>query len=174
MNVRLPIRAQLLCLVLVIIVPLTGLLIYLKYEEATDDVLNASKSTLNLAQITAASTEQFLADSQTLLSHLAQRALDYDVVPAQCDAFLSDYRSLPRAYANFIIVDASGRLVCSAVSLLPGQSVNYNDRQWYQQVLRDDQFTIGVPVIYRTSCKWGIPMAYLMHNEHGAIVAVLT
>src|SRR5882672_9707263 len=111
MKERWPIHTQLLFLILSIIVPLVGLLIYVKSEEAADDVKNASNSALNLAQITAASTEQFIGDSRTLLAQLARRALDHDIVPAQCDAFLSDFRDLPHIYANFIITDAAGNLI---------------------------------------------------------------
>src|SRR5258706_10608766 len=134
MKVRWPVRTQLFYLVLSIAVPLIGLFLYIKSEESADDIKNASNSALNLAQITAASTEQFIQDSHTLLAQLARRALDHDIVPVECDAFLSDFQDLPHIYANFIVADAAGNLICSAVPILPGQVINYSDRQWFQNV----------------------------------------
>ncbi len=142
--------------------------------EAADDVKNAGTSALNLAQIVTGSSEQFLDDSKTLLSHLAQRALTHEVISTECNGFLSDFRDLPYAYANFLVVDANGRLICSAVPLLPVQSVDYSDRQWFQRVAHDDQFTVGAPVISRTTGKWVVPLAYPLHNAQGTFVGALS
>src|SRR5579872_6298319 len=154
MKARLPIRSQLLCLVLSIFVPLMGLFIYIKYEEATDDINNVGISTLNIAHVTAASIEQFLGDSQTLLAQIAQRALDHEVVSTQCSAFLSDFRELPYPYTNLLLVDTTGRMVCSAGPLLLGQFPDFGDRQWFQSVARNKQFTVGDPVISRITGNW--------------------
>src|SRR5579859_3752065 len=167
MKARLPIRVQLVALVLSIIVPLTGLLIYMKSEVTADDVRAASTMVLNLSDVTAASTEQFLADVQNVMSQLARRAFTHAIVPSECDAFLTDFRTLPNGFANFVIADTSGRLVCSAAPFIGVPSVEYDDRRWFQQVIQEDRFIIGDPVIGRISDKWVIPMAYPLHNASG-------
>ncbi|HLY28844.1 MAG TPA: PAS domain S-box protein [Aggregatilineales bacterium] len=174
MKGRLPIRTQLMLLALSVIVPVVGLYVYIKNDEAADDLEYAQNMTLNLAEITAASTEQFLGDSHGLLRQVAQRALDHDIVPEQCDGFLNDFRPLPEAYANFLVVDVTGQLVCSAVPQPPNQPVSYSDRQWFQQVVQDNQFTVGDPVIGRSTGKWSVPLAYPLHNSQGKFVGVLT
>ncbi len=114
MIVRWPIRTQLLCLVLSVALPLIALLVYIKNEEAADDIRYASSSAFNIAQVTAASTEQFGIDSKALLQQLAQRARTQPINRAGCTSLLQNFTDLPSPYANLMVVDRSGQLVCSA------------------------------------------------------------
>jgi hypothetical protein len=69
--------------------------VYIKNEEAADDIRYASSSALNIAQVTAASTQQFLIDSKALLLQLAQRARTQPINRATCTSLLQDFTDLP-------------------------------------------------------------------------------
>ncbi len=68
-----------------------------------------------LAQITGADTERFLRESETLLAQIAHReAVVAMRGGAQCDPFFKGFHERDARYANLVLVDPDGRLLCSS------------------------------------------------------------
>ncbi len=75
MKLRWSIRTQLFALVVAVVLPFIGLLAYTTYTDAEADAQQARAAALNIAQLTAAHTQQFIAESASTLAQLAQRPL---------------------------------------------------------------------------------------------------
>jgi len=170
---RWPIRIQLLCLVLAVALPYIGLVVFTEYDQARIAVNSAGNSTLNLAEIAAGSTEQFLLDSKALLAQLAPAALPYVVDSEICNSFQREFRNLPAQYANLFVVDLSGRTLYSTAQPLAGYPEVVADRQWFQNVLRDNKFTVSEPLIGRSTGKWSVALGFPLDDDQGRVVGVL-
>ena len=107
-------RHQLLVLVLVGVVPLLSVQAYLLYRGAADALNNARDTLAIRAERGATVMQDFLNVTQDFLKRIAERPLVRAVDPARCDPILADFSSVHPRYANIVVVDRAGRVICSA------------------------------------------------------------
>ncbi len=171
---RWSIRIQLLSLTLAVMMPLVALLVLTKFGDAADEVQNAGHSALNLAEVAASSTEQFLQDSKALLTLLAPRARRYVVDSVTCDSFQHDFSNLTVQYTILEVIDKSGQPLCSTVEPVTANLQAVADRQWFQNLVRDHSFTISEPLMGRITGKWSVVLGYPLEDDDGQIVGAVS
>ena len=107
MQKRFSVRTYFWLLALAVAVPCAGVLIYSIASDARHNEREMGATTLNLAQLVAAQTQQFLTDAENIATKLAQRPM--------IRALDSKQRDSHPQFANLILSDASGRVIHSAL-----------------------------------------------------------
>lgn len=174
MQVRGSLRSELISLTLVIALTFIGLLLLTTYFEVQEERRRAQESTLTLAQLTAAHTEQLLADSETLLAQIAQRPLVQAMDPTQCDPSLADFAALMPQFVGLGLINAEGEVLCSPSAEPGAPPTSVVDREWFQRVKESEEFTVGRVQVGRVSGRWVSALAYPVINEAGDFVGALS
>lgn len=167
------IRSQLNLLVLVVAVPLLGLVLYSSYLFARQQMVQVQGSALDLAELAAASTEQLLADSESVLAAIAQRPLVQAADPAQCDPILQEVSSVLPQYAGLGLTDASGQVICSSAAAAGAPLPSLGDRPYFQRLLQTRSFTVGEAQQGRITGRWTSVLAYPVESDGGDLVGAL-
>lgn len=111
------VRARLLLLTLLAIVPALGLAFYTGLEHRRLAAVQAQQEALRLARIASNDHEQLIRRTRQLLRVLSMlpsvRAHDARV----CSALFADLLKQYPQYANFGVVEADGNIFCSALPL---------------------------------------------------------
>jgi PAS domain S-box-containing protein len=167
------IRSHLLALVLLAFLPLLMLLVQAAYVDLQRSLEVAERSSLALAEATAASIAQVVSDSELVLRGLAERPEIRQFDGERCDAYLAEIAPLLPRFANFFLVDGSAGVVCSA---LPAPAAGFEpvvDRAWFRRTMAGSDFTIGSPQVGRISGRWVSVMAVPVTDNDGRTVGVL-
>ncbi len=149
-------RARLLLLVFLAVVPAAALIIYTGLETRSQAIDQARSDNQTVSQLAAAQQSQLLEGSRQLMVPLALlvTAMDLDKAdPNTCGSALLGalLREFP-SYANIGVVKPDGDIVCSGLPL--GGTVNLADRDWFQHALTDGGFTVGS---YQVGRVTGLP-----------------
>ena len=153
--------------------PVAGLIAFGYYSEATDRYRLAGASVLNLAEVTAADSEKFIADAHTLLAQLAQRPQIKALERKNCDPMFGEIPRLMPRFANILTVDRSGEIICSGVPQRPGQPTSVAGLPWFQRVPEENRFMIGPPGIGFITGRSVLTISYPLHDERGAFVGAV-
>jgi signal transduction histidine kinase len=167
------IRSQLLLLVLTVAVPLLGLVLYSAYLEVRLSTKNAYEVTGSLAHLTAAQVTEMLADSERIMAALAERPQIRAAGSGNCDPIIYEMPDLFTHYAGTSIVDLTGDIICTSLQS-EGPPINLSDRVYFQQVVRDERFTVSDVVRGRLQDRWLVVMAYPIHDLDSKLAGVLT
>ena len=186
MKLRWSIRTQLFALVVAVVLPFIGLLAYTTYTNAEADAQQARAAALNIAQLTAAHTQQFIAESASTLAQLAQRPLIRAALsrspersegaaegPAACDPILAELHALDPTFTNIGLINLDGLVICSAVPQPGGQPVSVAAFPWFQNAKRAGQFTVGEPHVGPITGKWVSALTQPVHDDAGNLVGIL-
>lgn len=174
MKMRRSIRSQLIIVVMITTIPVLLLLIVATYTEVQEETRQARMSALNLAQLTAATIEQTLVDSEGLLSRVAQRPMIRTLDPQQCDPALIDLSDVLQQYSSLALVNDQGEVICSTNE--PDDEENWpsvSDREWFQRVMRERDFVVGSVQVGRVSGRWVSVLAYPVFKPDGELGGAL-
>jgi PAS domain S-box-containing protein len=139
-----PMQAWLFLLILAVTLPLGGLLLWNAQEDARDSDAAASRYVGQTAQVLAAETDQFLADTRSLLDRIATRPSIVALDRASCDPLFTDVRSsLPR-YRSLLLLDRQGEVVCSSSEALVPEKVA-DDLPGFRAAVAGEPFHIDAP-----------------------------
>jgi diguanylate cyclase (GGDEF)-like protein len=166
-------RTKLVALLLLVIVPYSGLLIYSTYDRYQLLKREAQAQTLNLAQAVAESQKGLIVHTLQLLEALADdepiRSGDW----ARCKAMLPTFWGyFKQTYSNFHVADSGGTIVCSGRPLSSGVSVA--DRKDFQDVLASKQAVVGDLVVSRTSGLFSLIIRAPILDGRGQVVSVVS
>lgn len=173
MKRRWSIRLYLLGLMLALLAPLLGLLGWLVYTQAENSFRERQVSTMTLAQLTASHTTQLLSESELMLTRLAERPLVRAMNPSRCDPLFTDLLDLQRQYSNFLIINASGQILCSALPLSNPQLADVSNDPLFQTVQQTNAFAMLGPEQDSVAGKWVVRMAHPIRDETGRFIGVL-
>jgi diguanylate cyclase (GGDEF)-like protein/PAS domain S-box-containing protein len=168
-----PIRKHLFALVLAIILPMAGLLLYSLQASIRSSLAEASSAMQTLAQMAAADTQRFVNDSGVLLAGLARRPKVLALDPTDCDPILKDFNEFLPQFVNLAIADQAGRVVCSARSKPGGKLASVAGASWLKQVESANHYVAGPPHIGPVSGKWVSVLAYPIQNERGLFIGAI-
>ncbi len=168
-----PIRAALLGLAAIPLFALMLSLAYDSYRQYAAETAEAYRTAGTIRAISAAQTEQFLAQAKFLLSAISRRPKVQALDMANCDPLLAELKMLQPAYANVLTLDAKGHLVCSAVGIAPGQSAGPDPKYYFNEVVRTRQFTVGKPAKGFITGRWVSTLAYPIQNDAGQLTGVV-
>jgi PAS domain S-box-containing protein len=169
-SLLLSIRAKLVILVLIAVLPVTGMVIYsglrLRQEQTAEAHLKALELGRNLAiehERTAASTKQLLM----ALSMLPEvQSLD----SPPCVTLFVTLLIQNNLYTNILGVDTRGIVFASG---LPAGPLDLSDRKHFRDAARNRQFSAGEDIVGRTTRKPILSFAYPVVTPAGELKGVV-
>jgi diguanylate cyclase (GGDEF)-like protein/PAS domain S-box-containing protein len=165
------IRTQLLVLALAAILPVGGAAIYAIVDASRTSLALAEGEMQNLAATAANEVEERLAESEQILSRLAQRPLVRAVDPRRCDPIIAEFAKLHPDYTNLAIRDVRGNSICSLLRVPPASmAVKF---PWFEEGIRSSGFVAGDAILGEASGRWFSALTYPLRDEKGAVTGVL-
>jgi diguanylate cyclase (GGDEF)-like protein/PAS domain S-box-containing protein len=141
------IRTHLLLLVLAASIPLVAVVGYDSYDDVQRSVANSKTSLRMLASTMVSNTGGKISDARQILERMAVRPLVKQINPNNCDSALKDMLALNPGYTNIGYTDLNGLVICTAVPQPNGKPVNVSKALWFQNFLKENRFTVGLPHI---------------------------
>ena len=164
-------RARLLILVFLVIIPSLALIIYIAGEQRLQGLAQARERTLKAAREAASQQQRSIDQARDFLSELAHY-LEIDHPRAKaCPAFLAKKLKEHPEYANVFVLALDGEVVCSARSFVG--RVNASDRLYFQMAVARQSFSVGEYQIGRVTGKATIAFGHPVLDETGKFTAVL-
>ncbi len=167
----LSLRARLIILAFLSVVPALALLFYTGYERKSDDEAEIRAHTLQLAKSASRHIEQLAEGSRQVLMVLSEMKTIVSDDSVDCSTSLSNFkRNLPM-YRNFFAVKPNGDVFCSA---LPWDgSLNVAGRKWFQRTVQERSYTFGEYHIGRISNDPTVCAALPIIGKGGQISGVV-
>ena len=135
-------RAQLLALVLVAVIPAFGLLGYDAVTERRESVIQAERDATNLARLAAREHSRLLAGARQLLLSLSKSSgIRSSRSPGACRQLLAEVLKLYPYYNNIGVASADGVVYCSALPF--SRPVNIADRAYFRRALETRGVGVG-------------------------------
>jgi len=131
----------------------------------------ARQNVLRLTEFAAMREQRLLEGTRQLLLALAQLPQVRDGDRASCSRLFANLLKQYPPYANLIAVELDGDVFCSAVPLT--KPINIADRQWFQRVFKQRNFTVGNYQIDRISGKPGVAFSHPVFDAKGEIQSVV-
>ena len=164
-------RTRLILLVLLVLVPAFGLVVYGYFEQRRIETARVREGATAICQLAAANQNNFIDDARQLLATMTQ--FPFLLLATNrpfCETHLSNLRKLAPDYLNFGLIETNGMLFASAVPA--NGSVNLGDRAYFQRVLQTRKFSAGDFQVGRLTGKAGLNFAYPVLNEAGELQRV--
>src|SRR6185436_15549654 len=109
-------RVRLILLMLAVLAPAFGLLIYVADQERSNDYDEEKSRMLYLARLAAAEESQIIQSTRQLLQHLAQSPeARGETTRGACDAMVARQIKLYPHYDNLGVIDPNGTRFCSVL-----------------------------------------------------------
>ncbi|MHB8668499.1 MAG: bifunctional diguanylate cyclase/phosphodiesterase [Burkholderiales bacterium] len=167
-------RARLLTLVLLAVVPAFALIIYSDIQHRHLLREHVRHDTHRLAIMASYQQDELIAANRKFLVELARAPeLRVSGSPEACNRFLAQILKRHADYANLLVFRSNGDRFCSAVPpplQLPG---NAADRKYFRDALATKDFAVGSYQIGRVTGKAVLIFAYPVLDAAGKVEAVL-
>jgi signal transduction histidine kinase len=175
MRRRLSIRWWLGALVAGAALPLLLLLIWIYGTQVRREELEARATALQIARTTAARMRSLHTDSVALMREMSSRPGIRNLDRAPCDSLFAIVDFFPQ-YADLLLFDRAGTLVCAAQPAPEDRAVAELARQWIATTLRDGRLLANTPVIRPLAKRWmsvlSAPVRGLDGSVNGTLVLV--
>ncbi|MDK9703065.1 MAG: response regulator [Sulfuritalea sp.] len=171
-------RARLLLLVAVALVPAFALTFRVHYQQLLDRQAELDAAAQRIAHSRALEFGEKIADTKSLLAIIAGfPTVRADPSLVRCSELLADMkRNLP-VYGNLGVVKADGTLVCSATPFDREKPLRVTDRRWFRDALETRRFVIGDYLVGRItglhSLTFGLPVFGAGDEPAGVAFAAL-
>ena len=137
----LSLRAYLLFLVLLVLLPTAGLLVHTAIDQRRLAAVAAEHRALRIARIADLEQLQLVTASRALLTSVSQILVPHASQMRRCAPLLASLLKTEPYYINLGVINASGRIVCSAVP--SAHPVMVADRAYFRRALMTGRFAIG-------------------------------
>ena len=164
------VRARLVALVLLALLPALGLTVYRALEDRRDATARAQADALAVAESASRTQAELIREAHQLLFGLAQLPAVRDADAGSCPTLFAGIVRTFAVYANLGVIDRNGDLVCSGIP--PTGRVNLADRSYFQRALASGGFAVGDYQIGRITGKPGLNVAYPILDQ-GRVRAVV-
>ena len=171
---RLPfssVRARLLPLVLLSVLPALGLILYTGWEEQRYRARDAHAEALRLARVVAHSHDDLIQDTRRLLLTLSYLSQMRRQEAAPCSALLSDIAKQYTRYTAMVAATPDGAVFCSSQPL--PAALNVADRAYFRRALESRAFAVGDYVFGRVTGKPVLSLTAPSIDESGMVRAVV-
>jgi len=147
-------RARLLLLILLAVVPVIGLTIYTNIELRRLAAADAKAEALRLVRLAASDQQDTIKDTRQFLFALAQLPDIRSANSVACSAFLARLFNQYPQYALLGVLGSDGDLMCSALPI--DGPINLAHRDYFQQCLQTRDFARGrrSPLLTATGPSW--------------------
>jgi signal transduction histidine kinase len=165
------VRARLLLLVLLAVIPALGLTFYTNLEERRLRKANVLEDAMRLSRLISADHERLVEDARRLLVNLARLPAVRDRNRTACNALFADLLTQQSSYANLAGIDPDGNVFCSALPMTG--PVYAGDRAYFRRALEMRDFTVGDYQIGRITRKATVNFGYPVLDDAGHIATVV-
>lgn len=165
-------RARLVLLVLLAVIPALALIFYTAREQRRLAERYAETDLRRLSQLVANEHRLLIDGSRHLLAVLAEIPAVRDQEAQACDQIVGRVAQAYPQYVGLGALKPNGDRFCGG-NFAGAAPVNVADRPWFQQTLRTGNFTIGHYQIGRVSKRAALPLAYPARDESGKVRAVV-
>ena len=170
-HVSLSFRVRVVGLVLVVLLPALGLVVYTGLEQRRGAAAAAQHRALALARVVANQQEDLFDRAGHLLTALAQIPVVRRADAAACNDVFARLLKQYRGYVSFGLIAPDGRVVCSAPPEPEG--VNLADRLWFREAIARRRFAVGEYVVGRISRKPSVGAGYPVTGDDGVVRGVV-
>lgn len=164
-------RARLLFLALLIVLPALGLVTYTAFEQRKQKAAAAKEEALRLAGLVAANQKQLIEATRHLLVTLAKLPEVKRQDPQGCQELLSDLLGEYPLYTNFGVAALNGDIFCSALPM--SRAVNIADRLYFRDAVKKKDFAIGEYQVGRITKKPAVNFGHPVMNSRGEVESVV-
>lgn len=165
-------RAQLLLLVFVAVIPAFGLIGYDAVSERRDSVAQAERDAAGLVRLAAREHSRLLASARQLLLSLSKLPeVSSPLTAAACRQLLGEVHKLYPYYANLGVATTDGAVFCSAVPF--SQSTNIADRSYFRRALASRGVGIGDYQVGRITHVPSLNIGHAIVDKTGKVQAVV-
>ncbi|MBI2161464.1 MAG: GAF domain-containing protein, partial [Candidatus Rokubacteria bacterium] len=165
-------RARLLLIVLIAMIPAFLLAIWVGLAHRRQAMAEAQQGALRLAQQLADEQKQLIEGARHLLVSLSGVPALLRHETQACDAILAEtLRRIGWRYANLVAAKPTGEVFCA--SFPRREPINVTDRAYFRRALETREFTDSEFLIGRISGKPILPLAHPAIDGTGAVRAVV-
>ncbi|MCC6777407.1 MAG: PAS domain-containing protein [Hyphomicrobiales bacterium] len=154
------------------LVPSVLLLLAAIYHHHESEVANIRQDALQLARAAAVDVDEVLENARRVLSRLSERSRIRDLDADRCDPIISELRYWTTIYANLSLIDRQGQVLCDAVGEKPVPS--YADREWLPRAIASKAFTVGKPIIGKSTRLQVAPLVQPLVDESRGVIGFLS
>lgn len=163
-------RARLLLLAALSLLPVLGLVVYNAVEQRAAAAAASWGKALHLTRLAAVEYLHLINNTRQLLAVLTRLPEMSGSQLSRCPSLLADLQRDYPYYANLGVIDLHGAVVCSALPL--SGPVNVADRAYFRRALEKQQFAIGDYQIGRVTRKATVNFGYPVFDENGGVQSV--
>src|SRR3954465_1359548 len=169
---RLSIRWWLGALVPGAALPLLLLLVWIYGTQVRREELEARATALLIARTTAARMRSLHTESFAVMREMAARPGIRNLDRAPCDSLFAIVDFFPQ-YADLLLFDRAGTLVCAAQPAAEDRAVSELARQWIATTLRAGGLSAGTPVIRPLASRWVSVLSAPVRGIDGSVTGTL-
>ncbi|MDQ3521693.1 MAG: EAL domain-containing protein [Gemmatimonadota bacterium] len=168
-------RARLLLLVMLAVLPALGVILYTGLQQRRLAASEARQEAMRLGRTIAADQHRLILETRQFLSLLAQLDQVHGSDSESCSRFLAQLRARDERFANLGVIRADGEVTCSAVPM--PDSVNLADRTYFRRAVTSRDFAVGDHQIGRitgeATVNFGYPILDPQQRVLGVVYAAL-
>jgi PAS domain S-box-containing protein len=165
-------RTKLLLLVLLLVVPALGLLLYSSFQQRRIEKERARESAVAISRLAAAQQEQFIRNARQLLATLTEFSfLTLTTNASFAETHLVNLRKLSPDYVTFGLIELDGTVFCSASATNIGSSLA--DRSYFRRVLQTKRFAIGDFQVGRLTGQPSLNFAFPVLDDSSRLKRVI-
>src|SRR5215467_337760 len=164
-------RARLLLLVLLAVIPALVLALYTNLEERQLRKALVQEDAMRLSRLVSADYERLIEDARQLVVSLARLPAVRGRNRAACNAVFTDLLTQHSSYVNLGVVDADGNVLCSALPI--ADPVYLGDRVYFRRALETRDFAVGEYQVGRITRRATVNFGYPVLDDAGDVRAVV-
>ena len=164
-------RARLLAIVLLVLVPWLVLVIFTQADERKVAIENVGDDAMALVHIVTSNQAAQVEAARQLLMALARLPQLRDKDRAACSALMAEMLKAYPLYLNIGLVDPDGDITCSAIPMR--ERVNVADRLYFELAIQTRDFVVGDYQTGRVTKRPSINYAYPLLDVAGNVDAVI-
>src|SRR5215471_6293309 len=164
-------RARLLLVVLLAVIPALVLALYTNLEERQLRKALVQEDAMRLSRLVSADYERLIEDARQLVVSLARLPAVRGRNRAACNAVFTDLLTQHSSYVNLGVVDADGNVLCSALPI--ADPVYLGDRVYFRRALETRDFAVGEYQVGRITRQATVNFGYPVLDDAGDVRAVV-
>ncbi len=165
-------RARLVLLLMLIIVPVFALLLHNAIEARKAEALHTQTVALRLARLVLQEQQELIAGARQLLPGLARLpSIQAAKGGAACNEVLAKLLEQYPYYANLGVSGLDGLMRCSGLPM--STPVQIHDRDYFRRAIETGDLAIGSYQVGRVTGKSAINLGYPLRDDRGRIEGVI-
>jgi len=164
-------RVRLMLLVLIIILPILGFIVYHDIIDENQKRLSVLNESLRQAQNASLIYSHLIAEARQTLFILSQMPEFQKQDREVCSKILTSVLEKSENFSNLAATKLNGDVFASAIA--SAKPINYADREWFQRLVQARSFVIGEYSIGRITGKPNISLGYPILSITGRLRTIL-